>query len=275
MIPFARVDPAFAKEQLVLFLREWYMHPNGQLPAYEWALSDVNPPVHAWACWRVYKMTGPPGQRDRLFLSRVFQKLLINFTWWVNRKDIAGKHLFAGGFLGLDNIGMFDRSRPLPSGGHLEQADGTAWMAFYCATMLAMALELARDNPATEDVASKFFEHFVAIAMPTDSSPNPGPGLRKKPLACWRYRRTPDARAALYRLPPPTTRMLWLAAAAAAMSRGSRGSAVNWSMTTSGRDSRSARSSPGTSNALTRATAAPRPAMTRAPASELVIPVTA
>ena len=144
MIPFAQIDPAFAKEQLVLFLREWYMHPNGQIPAYEWALSDVNPPVHAWACWRVYKMTGPPGHRDRLFLSRVFQKLLINFTWWVNRKDIAGKHLFAGGFLGLDNIGVFDRSRPLPTGGHLEQADGTAWMAFYCGTMLAMALELSR-----------------------------------------------------------------------------------------------------------------------------------
>jgi hypothetical protein len=163
-LPFARIDPAFAKEQLVLFLREWYTHPNGQMPAYEWSLSDVNPPVHAWACWRVYKITGPPGRRDRLFLSRVFQKLLINFTWWVNRKDIAGNHLFAGGFLGLDNIGVFDRSRPLPNGGRLEQADGTAWMAFYCATMLAMALELARDNPATEDVASKFFEHFVAIA---------------------------------------------------------------------------------------------------------------
>jgi hypothetical protein len=164
MLPFARIDPTFAKEQLVLFLREWYMHPNGQMPAYEWALSDVNPPVHAWACWRVYKITGPPGQRDRLFLSRVFQKLLINFTWWVNRKDIEGKHLFSGGFLGLDNIGMFDRSKPLPNGGHMEQADGTAWMAFYCATMLSMALELARDNPATEDIASKFFEHFVAIA---------------------------------------------------------------------------------------------------------------
>jgi hypothetical protein len=164
MLPLARIDPTFAKEQLVLFLREWYMHPNGQLPAYEWALSDVNPPVHAWACWRVYKITGPPGKRDRLFLSRVFQKLLINFTWWVNRKDIDGKHLFSGGFLGLDNIGMFDRSQPLPDGGQLEQADGTAWMAFYCATMLSMALELARENPAYEDVASKFFEHFVAIA---------------------------------------------------------------------------------------------------------------
>jgi hypothetical protein len=164
MLPLARIDPSFAKEQLVLFLREWYMHPNGQIPAYEWALSDVNPPVHAWACWRVYKITGPPGNRDRLFLSRVFQKLLINFTWWVNRKDIEGKHLFSGGFLGLDNIGMFDRSKPLPDGGQLEQADGTAWMAFYCATMLSMALELAQENPAYEDVASKFFEHFVAIA---------------------------------------------------------------------------------------------------------------
>jgi len=164
MLPLARIDPAFAKQQLVLFLREWYMHPNGQMPAYEWALSDVNPPVHAWACWRVYKITGPPGNRDRLFLARVFQKLLINFTWWVNRKDIDGKHLFSGGFLGLDNIGMFDRSKPLPNGGYLEQADGTAWMAFYCATMLAMALELARETPAYEDVASKFFEHFVAIA---------------------------------------------------------------------------------------------------------------
>jgi hypothetical protein len=164
MLPFARIDPAFAKEQLVVFLREWYMHPNGQLPAYEWALSDVNPPVHAWACWRVYKITGPPGDRDRTFLARVFQKLLINFTWGVNRKDVAGKHLFAGGFLGLDNISLFDRSQPLPGGGRLEQADGTAWMAFYCATMLAMALELARGDPAYEDVASKFFEHFVAIA---------------------------------------------------------------------------------------------------------------
>jgi hypothetical protein len=163
MIPFARLDPSFTKDQLVLLLREWYMHPNGQLPAYEFAFSDVNPPVHAWACWRVYKMTGPKGARDRLFLSRVFQKLLINFTWWVNRKDLEGKHLFAGGFLGLDNIGVFDRSKPLPTGGHLEQADGTAWMAFYCSTMLAMALELARENPAYEDVASKFFEHFVAI----------------------------------------------------------------------------------------------------------------
>jgi len=164
MIPMAQVDPQFAKDQLVLFLREWYMHPNGQMPAYEFALDDVNPPVHAWACWRVYKMTGPKGARDRVFLARVFQKLLLNFTWWVNRKDAEGRNLFSGGFLGLDNIGVFDRSRPLPTGGHLEQADGTAWMAFYCATMLSMALELAREDPSYEDIASKFFEHFVAIS---------------------------------------------------------------------------------------------------------------
>ena len=164
MIPFAKVDPYFTKDQLVLFLREWYMHPNGQIPAYEFAFSEANPPVHAWAAWRVYKMTGPRGGRDRLFLERVFQKLLLNFTWWVNRKDFHGDHVFAGGFLGLDNIGVFDRSQPLPTGGHLEQADGTAWMAFYCATMLSMALELAEEDPAYEDVASKFFEHFIAIA---------------------------------------------------------------------------------------------------------------
>jgi len=164
MVPFSKIDGTFAKEQLVLMLREWYMHPNGQIPAYEFAFGDVNPPVHAWAAWRVYKMTAPRDRRDRLFLSRCFQKLLINFTWWVNRKDAEGKHLFSGGFLGLDNIGVFDRSRPLPTGGHLEQADGTAWMAFYSATMMSIALELARDNPATEDTASKFFEHFVAIA---------------------------------------------------------------------------------------------------------------
>ena len=164
MIPFARIDPDFAKEQLNLLMREWYMHPNGQIPAYEWNFSDVNPPVHAWACWRVYKMTGPRGGRDRLFLARVFQKLVVNFTWWVNRKDPGGRHLFSGGFLGLDNIGVFDRSKPLPTGGQLEQADGTAWMAFYCSTMLAIALELAEGDPAYEDIASKFFEHFVAIA---------------------------------------------------------------------------------------------------------------
>jgi hypothetical protein len=164
MIPFARLDPQFAKDQLVLLLREWYMHPNGQIPAYEFAFDDVNPPVHAWACWRVYKMTAPRGKRDLSFLSRVFHKLMINFTWWVNRKDPDGRNLFAGGFLGLDNIGVFDRSRPLPTGGNLAQADGTAWMAFYCSTMLSMALELARHDRSYEDVASKFFEHFVGIA---------------------------------------------------------------------------------------------------------------
>ena len=164
MIPFAQVDGEFAKQQLLLFLREWYMHPNGQLPAYEFNFGDVNPPVHAWACWRVYKQTAPRGQRDRLFLARAFQKLLLNFTWWVNRKDIEGNNLFGGGFLGLDNIGVFDRSQPLPAGGRLEQADGTAWMAFFCSTMLAIALELASEDPSYEDIASKFFEHFVAIA---------------------------------------------------------------------------------------------------------------
>lgn len=169
MIPFANLDPHFAKDQAVLFLREWYMHPNGQMPAYEWNFSDVNPPVHAWACWRVYTMTGPPEQRDRLFLSRVFQKLLLNFTWWVNRKDPRGKHVFTGGFLGLDNIGIFDRSRPLPTGGHLEQADGTAWMAYYCSSMLSIALELANHNAAYGDIASKFFEHYVAIAEAMNS----------------------------------------------------------------------------------------------------------
>jgi hypothetical protein len=163
MIPMARIDPNFAQAQLELLLREWYMHPNGQIPAYEWNFSDVNPPVHAWACWRVYKISGRSGSRDLPFLERCFQKLLLNFTWWVNRKDVQGRHVFAGGFLGLDNIGLFDRSRPLPSGQSLAQADGTAWMAFYCATMLSMALELAQKNSAYEDIASKFFEHFVQI----------------------------------------------------------------------------------------------------------------
>jgi hypothetical protein len=159
------VDPDFAKEQLILLLREWYMHPNGQLPAYEWAFGDVNPPVHAWAAWRVYKIEKRiRGRADRNFLERVFHKLLLNFTWWVNRKDPRGMNVFEGGFLGLDNIGVFDRSKPLPTGGHIEQSDGTSWMGMYCLNMLAIALELARDDPAYEDVASKFFEHFVYIA---------------------------------------------------------------------------------------------------------------
>ncbi len=163
-IPLALVDPTFAKDQLVLMLREWYMHPNGQIPAYEWAFGDVNPPVHAWAAWRVYKIEKKrKGIGDRRFLERVFHKLLLNFTWWVNRKDAEGKNIFQGGFLGLDNIGVFDRSAPLPTGGHIEQSDATSWMGMYCLNMLAIALELARDNRAYEDVASKFFEHFVYI----------------------------------------------------------------------------------------------------------------
>ena len=164
-VPIALIDPDFAKRQLILILREWYMHPNGQVPAYEWAFGDVNPPVHAWAAWRVYKidkrLTGKP---DVTFLKRVFLKLMLNFTWWVNRKDHEGRNIFEGGFLGLDNIGVFDRSAPLPTGGFLEQADGTSWMAMFCLNLLAIALELARYDSAYEDVATKFFEHFIYIA---------------------------------------------------------------------------------------------------------------
>jgi len=164
-IPLAIVDPDFAKAQLILLLREWYMHPNGQIPAYEWAFNDVNPPVLAWAAWRVYKIDKKRcGVGDRKFLSRVFHKLMLNFTWWVNRKDAEGRNIFQGGFLGLDNIGVFDRSAPLPSGGHIEQSDGTSWMAMYCLNMLSIALELACEDDSYEDVASKFWEHFVTIA---------------------------------------------------------------------------------------------------------------
>jgi len=164
-VPLALVDPDFAKDQLILMLREWYMHPNGQLPAYEWAFGDVNPPVHAWAAWRVYKIEEKRrGTGDRVFLERVFHKLLLNFTWWVNRKDAEGKNIFQGGFLGLDNIGVFDRSAPLPTGGHIAQSDGTSWMAMYTLNLLAIAMELAQENPAYEDVASKFWEHFIHIA---------------------------------------------------------------------------------------------------------------
>ena len=169
MLPMARIDPDFAKSQLLLLLREWYLHPNGQIPAYEWNFGDVNPPVHAWAVWRVYKISGARGERDFDFLERGFQKLLLNFTWWVNRKDPDGRNIFGGGFLGLDNIGVFDRSKPLPGGGQLEQADATAWMAFYCLTMLSMAIELAAERPAYEDIASKFFEHFVSISDATNA----------------------------------------------------------------------------------------------------------
>jgi Mannosylglycerate hydrolase MGH1-like glycoside hydrolase domain/Glycosyl hydrolase family 63 C-terminal domain len=164
-VPIALIDPDFAKEQLLLLLREWYMHPNGQLPAYEWAFGDVNPPVHAWAAWRVYKIDQKRcGKGDTEFLERIFHKLLLNFNWWVNRKDAEGRNVFQGGFLGLDNIGVFDRSAKLPTGGHLEQADGTSWMGMYCLNLLAMAMELARENAAYQDVASKFWEHFLYIA---------------------------------------------------------------------------------------------------------------
>jgi hypothetical protein len=177
-VPLALVDSDFAKEQLVLLLREWYMHPNGQLPAYEWAFGDVNPPVHAWAAWRVYKIDKKRnGKGDRAFLERVFHKLLLNFTWWVNRKDADGMNIFQGGFLGLDNIGVFDRSAPLPTGGYIEQSDGTSWMAMYTLNLLAIALELASEDPAYEDVASKFWEHFIYIAHAMNHRGNDGIGL--------------------------------------------------------------------------------------------------
>ncbi len=164
-VPFAMIDPEFAKQQLLLLTREWYMHPNGQLPAYEWAFGDVNPPVHAWAAWKVYdtekKQTG---RGDRAFLERIFHKLLLNFTWWVNRKDAEGRNIFQGGFLGLDNIGVFDRSAPLPTGGFISQSDGTSWMAMYCLNLMRIALELAMENPVYQDMATKFFEHYLHIA---------------------------------------------------------------------------------------------------------------
>ncbi len=164
-VVFSLIDPQFAKIQLSLLTREYYMHPNGQLPAYEWAFDDVNPPVLAWAAYRVFKIERKQtGRGDLFFLERVFQKLLLTFTWWVNRKDVAGRNVFQGGFLGLDNIGIFDRSAPLPDGGRLDQADGTSWMGVFTLNMLAIALELAREKPVYEDIASKFFEHFLLIA---------------------------------------------------------------------------------------------------------------
>ena len=170
-LTFAVIDPEFAKNQLTVITREWYMHPNGQIPAYEWAFGDVNPPVHAWAAWRVFeidrkqrRMENADDPGDTAFLERVFHKLLLNFTWWVNRKDIAGRNIFQGGFLGLDNIGVFDRSAPLPTGGYINQSDGTSWMAMYSLNLMRIALELAQYNHAYEDIASKFFEHFLEIA---------------------------------------------------------------------------------------------------------------
>ena len=177
-VPLALVDSDFAKDQLTLMLREWYMHPNGQIPAYEWAFGDVNPPVHAWAAWRVYKIDKKrTGKGDTIFLKRVFQKLLLNFTWWVNRKDADGMNIFQGGFLGLDNIGVFDRSAPLPTGGYIEQSDGTSWMAMYTLNLLAIALELAKTDPVYEDVASKFWEHFIFIAHAMSHRGHDGMGL--------------------------------------------------------------------------------------------------
>ncbi len=177
-ISLALVDSGFAKEQLTLMLREWYMHPNGQIPAYEWAFGDVNPPVHAWAALRVYQIEKRRrGVGDRAFLERVFHKLMLNFTWWVNRKDAEGNNIFEGGFLGLDNIGVFDRSAPLPTGGYIEQSDGTSWMAMYSLNLLAIALELASENPAYEDVASKFWEHFLYIAEAMNHRGTDGIGI--------------------------------------------------------------------------------------------------
>jgi len=178
-IPLALIDADFAKQQLVLLTREWYMHPNGQMPAYEWAFGDVNPPVHAWAAWRVYqidrKRSG--GRGDLEFLERVFHKLMLNFTWWVNRKDTEGRNVFQGGFLGLDNIGVFDRSATLPTGGHIDQSDGTSWMAMYALNLMRIALELAQHNHVYEDIATKFFEHFLQIARAMSTLCSDGIGL--------------------------------------------------------------------------------------------------
>ena len=178
-IPLAIIDPGFAKEQLVLLTREWYMHANGQMPAYEWAFGDVNPPVHAWATWRVYQIDRKHnrGRGDRAFLERVFHKLMLNFTWLVNRKDAEGRNVFQGGFLGLDNIGVFDRSSTLPTGGHIDQSDGTSWMAMYALNLMRIALELAQENHVYEDIATKFFEHFLQIAHAISSMYSEGVGL--------------------------------------------------------------------------------------------------
>jgi hypothetical protein len=178
-LSLAIVDANFAKEQLVLLTREWYMHPNGQIPAYEWAFGDVNPPVHAWATWRVFQMDRKQkgGKGDLEFLERVFHKLMLNFTWWVNRKDAEGRNVFQGGFLGLDNIGVFDRSAQLPTGGHIDQADGTSWMAMYALNLMRIALELAQHNRVYEDIATKFFEHFLHIAEAMSNLGEAGIGL--------------------------------------------------------------------------------------------------
>jgi hypothetical protein len=170
-VAFALIDPDFAKKQLLLLVKDRYLHPNGQIPAYEWAFSDANPPVHAWAAWRVYEMDKVlTGKGDRDFLERIFHKLLLNFSWWVNRKDVDGHNIFQGGFLGLDNVGIFDRSSPLPTGGRIDQADGTAWMAAYALDLMRIALELAEENAVYVDIAVKFFEHFLYIAAAVSSN---------------------------------------------------------------------------------------------------------
>ncbi|SKC63037.1 MGH1-like glycoside hydrolase domain-containing protein [Paraburkholderia hospita] len=175
---FALIDPAFAKRQLLLLVKDRYMHPNGQIPAYEWAFSDANPPVHAWAAWRVYEIDRAlMGKGDRDFLELVFHKLLLNFAWWVNRKDADGRNIFQGGFLGLDNVGIFDRSSPLPTGGHIDQADGTAWMAAYALDLMRIALELAFANHVFVDIGVKFFEHFLYIAQAVSCEDNCDTGL--------------------------------------------------------------------------------------------------
>jgi len=191
-IPLALVDAEFAKRQLDLLTREWFMHPNGQLPAYEWAFGDVNPPVHAWATWRVFQIDrkhrheiDEHDKGDVEFLERVFHKLLLNFTWWVNRKDAQGRNIFQGGFLGLDNIGVFDRSQPLPTGGFINQADGTSWMAMYCLNLLRISLELAQHNRVYEDIATKFFEHFLSIAAAINGVSDGHGAMSEDGLALW------------------------------------------------------------------------------------------
>ena len=178
-ITFSMVDPAFAKNQLYALTREWFLHPNGQIPAYEWNFSDTNPPVHAWATWRVYQIEAKEngGHGDTVFLEKLFHKLLINFTWWVNRKDAEGNNIFEGGFLGLDNIGVFDRDVVLPSGDLVEQADGTAWMAMFCLNMLRISLELSKTNKTYVEMANKFFAHFLYIAAALESIGDTGSGL--------------------------------------------------------------------------------------------------
>jgi hypothetical protein len=191
-IPYAIMDAEFAKRQLDLLTREWFMHPNGQLPAYEWAFGDVNPPVHAWSTWRVFQIdrrmrreTNPEDEGDLEFLERVFHKLLLNFTWWVNRKDAQGRNIFQGGFLGLDNIGVFDRSSPLPTGGYINQADGTSWMAMFCLNLLRISLELAQHNRVYEDIATKFLEHFLSIAGAINGVSDGHGQMPEEGLALW------------------------------------------------------------------------------------------